>query len=346
MVMNVRAYFLGVILIAWTVPAHAQESISPAAITKSPAAGPVSARPSWRDRYTLGPGDILNFSLYSRPELDRTQVFVQPDGCISYLQAQDIRADGLTIDELRSKIEVELSKSYKNPLVSVIPFELHSKKYFILGKVVDKGAFSMDRPTTILEAVAKARGIETGLFEQNTVELADLPRSFLVRGNRRMKVDFEKLFFEGDLTQNIELEPGDYLYFASANTNEVYVLGSVAAPGVQGFSPKMTVISAISQRQGFTKDAYREHVLVVRGSLNQPKVFVINADDILHGKAPDFPLQPKDIIYVSDHPWRLADELLDTAISAFIQSAVTTWTSGSVGPFITSPIIPSADIHD
>jgi len=160
-----------------------------------------------------------------------------------------------------------------------------------------------------------------------------------------LKVDFEKLFFEGDMTQNIELEPGDYLYFASANTNEVYILGSVNSPGVQGFTPKMTVISAITEREGFTKDAYREHVLVVRGSLNQPKVFVINTDDILHGKAEDFRLEPKDIVYVSDHPWELADELLDTAISAFIQSAVTTWTSANIGPFITSPIIPSVEIR-
>jgi len=346
MVMKASVFFFGIVVALGIDHASAQDAKSPAASTNAPAAHPVSAPTSWRDKYTLGPGDILNFSLYGRPELDRTQIFIQPDGCISYLQAQNIHADGLTIDELREKMEAELGKSYKNPLVSVTPLELHSKKYFILGKVVDKGAFSMDRPTTILEAVAKARGIETGLFEQNTVELADLPRSFLVRGHQRMNVDFEKLFFEGDLTQNIELEPGDYLYFASANTNEVYVLGSVAAPGVQGFSPKMTVISAITQRQGFTKDAYREHVLVVRGSLHQPKVFVINTDDILHGRAPDFLLEPKDIIYVSDHPWRLADELLDTAISAFIQSAMTTWTSGSIGPFITSPIRPSADIHD
>ncbi len=344
--MKLEALFCGFFLALGLVPVPAQETNAPTALTNAPTATPAPTVPSWRDRYTLGPGDILNFSLYGRPELDRSQIFIQPDGCISYLQAQNIHADGLTIDELREKIEAELGKTYKNPRVSVAPFELHSKKYFILGKVVDKGAFSMDRPITILEAVAKARGIETGLFEQNTVELADLPRSFLVRGNKRLKVDFEKLFFEGDLSQNIELEPGDYLYFASANTNEVYVLGSVNSPGVQGFTPKMTVISAISEREGFTKDAFREHVLVVRGSLNEPKVFVIDADDILHGRAPDFPLEPKDIIYVSDHPWKLADDLLDTAISAFIQSAVTTWGSASFGPFITRPILPHTEIHD
>ncbi len=342
--MKLSPALLGVLLLSGPIPLGAQSTNAPSSSTNAPTANTDPASASWRERYTLGPGDILNFSFYGRPELDLTEVFIQPDGCVSYLQAQNIHAGGLTIDELREKIETELAKNYKNPRISVTPFELKSKKYYILGKVVDKGAFSMDRPITILEAVAKARGIETGLFEQNTVELADLPRSFLVRGSKRMKVDFEKLFFEGDMSQNIELEPGDYLYFASANTNEVYVLGSVNSPGIEGFTPRMTIISAISQREGFTADAYREHVLVVRGSLNSPKVFVVNVDDIVHGRAPNFPLEPKDIVYVSDHPWKFADQLLDIAISAFVQSAVTSWTSANVGPFITSPILPTVQI--
>ncbi len=341
--MKLGTMLVGILMVGW-MPLAAQQTNAVPLSAKAPAANTDPASASWRERYTLGPGDILNFGFYGRPELDLNEVFVQPDGCVSYLQAQNIHASGMTIDELREKIQAELAKNYKNPRISVTPFELKSKKYFILGKVVDKGAFSMDRPITILEAVAKARGIETGLFEQNTVELADLPRSFLVRGNKRLKVDFDKLFFEGDMSQNIELEPGDYLYFASANTNEVYVLGAVNSPGVEGFTPRMTIISAISEREGFTHDAYREHVLVVRGSLNAPKVFVVDVDDILHGRAPNFPLEPKDIVYVSDHPWKLADELLDVAISAFVQSAVTSWTSANIGPFITNPIFPSVEI--
>lgn len=59
---------------------------------------------SWRQRYLLGPGDILNFSFYGRSELTREAVFVQPDGTISYLQAQGIVAEGRTIDELRAAV--------------------------------------------------------------------------------------------------------------------------------------------------------------------------------------------------------------------------------------------------
>jgi protein involved in polysaccharide export with SLBB domain len=313
-------------------------AVPAAPLAASPASTPAKnsekeeKKVSWRDRYTLGPGDILNFGLYGRPDLERNELFVQPDGTISYLQVQNIKASGLTIDELRAAIEARLSQYYKQARLIISPVELRSKKYYILGKVVDNGAFNMDRPTTILEAVARSRGIETGLFEQNTVELADLERSFMVRNGKRMKVDFQKLFFEGDMKQNLEIEPGDYLYFPSANTNEVYVLGEVTAPGIQGFTPRLTVVAAISRRQGFTKDAYREKVLVVRGSLQKPELIVVNTDAILKGREPDFLLKPKDIVYVNPHPWKFAEELTEAAVSAFLQSAVTTYTGQKIIP--------------
>ena len=295
---------------------------------------------SWRKHYTLGPGDILHFAFYNRPELARNDVFVQPDGTISYLQAVGVRADGRTIDELRDEINRILGAHYRHPAVMIFPWELRSKRYFILGKVIDNGAYPMDGPTTILEAVARSRGIETGLFEQNTVELADLPRSFLMRGNRRMPVDFEALFFEGDLSQNIELEPNDFLYFPSSNTNEVYVLGEVALPGVLGFTANSSVISVISQRGGFTDDAFRGRVLVIRGSLQEPERFVIDLNAVLSGDAPDFRLEPKDIIYVSSRPWRLAEDLVDTAVETFLQSMTASWTSRNIGPLIDEHVLP------
>lgn len=296
---------------------------------------------AWQERLTLGPGDTVNLSLFGRPDYTRNEVPVGPDGRISYLDAVDVLAMGRTIDELRAALDAELSKSYRNARTIVTPAVLRSKQYFILGKVVDKGAFTLDRPLTIIEAVARARGLETGLFQQNTVELADLPRSFLVRHGQRMKVDFEKLFQQGDLSQNIQLEPDDYLYFPSSNTNEVYVLGAVTAPGVQGFTPNATVVSMVTTRGGFGPKAYLDRVLVVRGSLTSPQTFVVNVHKVLNAKAPDFPLEPKDIVYVSEKPWARAEELLDIAMRSFVQAMAAGWAGNNMGPYITAPLIPS-----
>jgi hypothetical protein len=65
----------------------------------------------------------------------------------------------------------------------------------------------------------------------------------------------------------------------------------------------------------------------------------VDTSDILAGKAPDFQLQPKDIVYVSLSPWIKAQEIFDTAAYAFIQSFVVTTTTRKIEPLTTSPWI-------
>jgi protein involved in polysaccharide export with SLBB domain len=321
----------------------------PAAESTSPPAGAVvpagktnvslsvtapTQRPDWQQRLTLGPGDVLNFLLFEFPETARTEVAVGPDGRISFLQAREILATGLTIDGLRAKMDEALAKYYQNPRTIITPVAFHSKKYFMLGAVANKGVYSLDRPLKIIEAIARAGGLETGLYAARTVELADLQRSFVVRDGQRVPVDFERLFQRGDLSQNITVQPDDYLYFALASANEIYVLGEVMMPGVQVFAAKPSAISAIAFGGGFTKRAFKSRVLVVRGSLDHPQTFVVDTAAILAGKAPDFKLQPRDIIYVGRNPWVAAAEVVDMAAKAFVQSATVSATTLHMPAFI------------
>jgi protein involved in polysaccharide export with SLBB domain/capsular polysaccharide biosynthesis protein len=297
-------------------------------------------RAAWQDRLTLGPGDLLDISLFGRPELTRTNVVVGPDGRISYLQIQDFAASGLTVDELRSQFDTELRKYYLGARTIIIPVSFNSKKYFILGRVANEGVFVLDRPLTIIEAVARAGGLRTGMFERNLAEMADLGRSFLVRHGQRVPIDLGRLFYAGDLAQNLALEPNDYLYFAPIMLEEIYVLGEVLAPGIVGAGPGMSLIKAISSRGGFTPRAYQKRILVVRGSLQQPETFAVDAPPILAGRTPDFRLKPRDIVFVNERPWIKVEELLDIAIQSFIEAAVTTWAGSNIDPIITSPILP------
>jgi protein involved in polysaccharide export with SLBB domain len=309
---------------------------------------PDNARASWQHRFTLGPGDILDISMLNPDEADtksplinvRQQVAVSPDGRITYLQAQDVVVAGFTIDEVREKLNKELGNYYRLPHVVVTPVSIRSKKYFILGSVVRKGEFSLERPMTLIEAIANAGGLETGVFERNTIEIADLSHSFMVRDGKRLPLDFEKLFQQGDLKQNIPIEPNDYIYFASASANEIYVLGQVNNPGVMPFLPNASVLTAITARGGFTLRAFKARVLIVRGSLKRPETFVVDTAKIIDAKQTDFRLQPRDIVYVATKPWARAEELLDTATSTFMQSVIVTYTGDKIGPFLKGVITP------
>ncbi len=289
---------------------------------------------SWRARFELGPGDVINFSLYGRPELDRPGFRIAPDGTISYLEAQNIKVAGLTLDEARLAIEKGLSATFRSPRVIITPQEVGSKRYTILGKVVNRGVVTLERPITLVEAIANAGGIETGLFEKNTIELADLERSFISRNGQRLPVDFRRLLHDGEMSRNIDVEPNDFIYIASNISNDYYVLGAVNNPGVQGLTPDASVISAISRRSGLTQRAWADKVLVIRGSFDKPQTFVVNVKNILAAKEADFRLQPKDIVFVAERPWIEAEDILKSALNAFVTSATSSWINLNVDPIL------------
>ena len=281
-------------------------------------------RGEWQKRLTLGPGDVLTFHLFGAPELTREEVPVGPDGRVSYLEAENVMAAGLTVDELRAKLDEALGKVRRAPQTFVTPVAYHSKKYYVLGNVTQKGVFPLDRPITVIEAVARAKGFESG--GNDAVEATDFSRSFVSRGGKRLPVDFEKLFVKGDLSQNVALEPDDYLYFPTGSAGQVYVLGEVRAPGAAPCDAGTSVLSVVAARGGFTDRAWTQRVLVVRGGMNKPELFKVDAADALKGRAANFALKAGDLVFVNNRPWIRGEELLDRAASAFVESAVITWT--------------------
>jgi protein involved in polysaccharide export with SLBB domain len=308
-----------------------------------PAPAPISAAPSgaaalapWQQKLTLGPGDVIDVSIYSQADSQRGGIVIGPDGRINYLQATDVTATGLTIDELRAKLEAALQPFHRMPRVVIVPTGFHSKKYFILGNVMQRGAFTLDRPTTLLEAVAKAHGFMSSAQRGTFSLLSDLSHAFLVRKQQdgefaREPVDFEGLFVRGELQHNLHLQPDDYLYFPPQDLQEIYVLGEVRGPGVISFVTDLTVLGAIAMKGGFTETSYRQKVLVIRGSLDKPETFVIDVSETLRAVAPDFRLQARGIVYVSRQPWAKAEQLLKAASSDFVRAATVSWTGRQIG---------------
>lgn len=287
--------------------------------------------PAWQTRYTLGPGDTLDFSIYDRPELLRKNVQIAPDGTVSYLQAVAVRAKGLTLDQLRKKIEAELAK-YQEAKVIISPVNIVSKDITVMGRVQKPGTFTLDRPTTILEALSLAQGIQNGTIRGSSYELADFDRSFVARKGRKLNVDLGKLYYEGDFSQNAFLEPDDYIYIASNLQNEIYVIGNVNNPGRRKMPVKMTASQAIAEAGGFDKYAWKKKVLLIRGSIHDPETQIIDLKDILEGKRRDVKLENKDIIFVNKRPFDMLERVLDTAVITYLQTVSAQATNQEYNP--------------
>ena len=66
------------------------------------------------------------------------------------------------------------------------------------------------------------------------------------------------------------------------------------------------------------KVSHGSHVAIVRGSLTQPVVTLVDCDAILHGKAPDVALEPRDIVYVPDSPYKTISRYVDMILNSFV----------------------------
>ena len=275
--------------------------------------------PQWLQKpttaYTLGPGDKVELEILGETGT-RTETFVTPDSKVYFDLLPGIDVAGKSTQQLQGELEAQLTKYYKQPQVAVTLREAVSQRVWVLGRLNAPGIYSIKQPMRVLDAVSQAGGLFTSRFTGTTEELADLKHSFMIRGGRTLPVDFEKLIREGDLSQNIYLEPNDYLYLPSSLTNEVYVLGAVAEPRPVGFMNDMNLMGALGRGLGISPGADLTHVSIIRGSLTNPKIATVNALEILNGKATNVRLEPGDIIYVpgsgSISPAGLAHEAVNT----------------------------------
>jgi len=218
------------------MPGKARAGADPL-VAPTSAASPAQAatgeiRPGYGEvPYRLGAGGVITLSLYGKPEFARPPVSIGPDGTISYLSATGFPVRGITLDEAMQAVEKALSNYYRAPRVVIVPVQLVSKSYTIMGMIKLSCVFPLDQPLTLLEALARSGGTVSGLFDRRYVDLADLERSFIIRDGRKFPVNFRKLLLEGDLSQNIPLAPRDLI--ASALANDDYVLGAVCKPGAR-----------------------------------------------------------------------------------------------------------------
>lgn len=283
------------------------------------------------DLFTLGPGDQLQIEMTGNVS-SRTQVQVGPDGKIYFNVLPGLDVWGLTLAQTKALLEKHLSKYFNAPQVELSLRSVGSKYVWLLGRLNRPGVYPISGPMTLLESLALAGGTARSASQVSSEELADLRHSFIVRQGRFLPVDFYRLLHDGDTSENIYLEPNDFVYVPSALNQEVYILGAVRSPRAMAYVDGMTLVTAISGSTGpvqihlfdntrpgpMAKNAYLSHVAIVRGSLTEPQIAVVDLGAIVRGKAPDVRLEPGDIIYVPNSPYTTLTRYLNLIVNTFV----------------------------
>ncbi len=255
-------------------------------------AGAVLPRLAWAKEYIIGAADVIAISVLDNKDLD-TVVTVNPGGKITVPLIGDIQAAGLTVSELTNRLTQLLSDKVKSPQVSVSLREVNSYRIFFLGRVGRPGILSSKSEVTLLQALSMAGGIQEG---------ADLAMSYVARGKDRLPVDFVKLLRQGDLSQNITLQPEDTVVVPDNPQNVIYVTGEVRQPGMLSFvkEREWTAMKAVAAVGGFTQFAGKGRAYLIREGSGGRTTIPIDFNDLMKkseaGK--DVPLIPGDILVV------------------------------------------------
>lgn len=294
--------------------------------------------------FVLGPGDHVELEILGRTGT-RTTTFVCPDGKIYFDLLNGLDVWGLTLAETKDLLEKELAKYYQKPQVSVLLTSVESKRVWILGRLNKSGVYPLSGPMSVIEAISRAGGLFTSRFSGTTEELADLNHSFLIRHGEMLPVNFQRLLRAGDTSQNIYLEPDDFIYLPSSLSSQVYVLGAVRGPRPVGFVDNMSLTTAISKAMGLTPEAQLSHIAIVRGSLAEPKIAIVDYRAILAGRATDVRLEARDIVYVPVSPYSTIERYAHLITDTFVRTVAANegghaGSSNFGGVNVSNPILP------
>ena len=259
-------------------------AVSSPAQASSPAPQPPELQPASNPLESLGMGDMVRVTVFRNPDLT-TEARVTERGTIVFPMLGEIRVAGLTPSQASAQIAQKLrdGRFVVNPEVTVSIAQVNSRQVSVLGNVNKPGRYPLDSVNVKLtDVLATAGGVgPTG---------ADIVTIVSAGNGKKADVDLAAMFRNGDLTKNVDLQPGDTIYVHRAPM--VYVYGEVQKGGAYRLEPNMTVMQAIALASGITpRGTERGIKLTRRDAAGSVKKIDVSLTD---------PVQSDDVIYIRE----------------------------------------------
>lgn len=156
------------------------------------------------EEFVIGTGDVLAISVWKETEISRS-VPVRPDGRISLPLIGELQASGKTPKQLESEIKTKLKDFVSEPEVTVIVQEIKSQKFNVLGMVIKPGSYPLNKPMTILDAIALCGGFRDFAKQKDIYVL----RATADGKQVRLPFNYKDVVKGRNATQNVELESND-----------------------------------------------------------------------------------------------------------------------------------------
>ena len=227
--------------------------------------------------YVLGPGDVLVVDVYGASR-ESLQLKVSPEGDVYVPEFGPIQVSGLQISAAKNRIRARLGKYFQSSDIRVTLGQTRSIQINVLGEVRVPGTYTLSSLSTVYHALYLAGGI-SGLGTLRNIKLYR-------QGKLVTVVDVYQFILSGRLAGNVRLEDNDVIQVGPYD-RLVSISGKVKRPMRYELKDGESLETLVRYAGGFSSDAYKQSIRVLRNSEAMRNVFNVEEFDFSSFKLSD-----------------------------------------------------------
>lgn len=233
--------------------------------------------------YTLGAGDAVYVDVWGASH-NSFQSTVSPDGTILIEGFGPVSVGGLTVEQANARLRSQLGARYQNSKIRLTVGQTKTIIVNVMGEVNVPGTYTLSAFSTVFNALYMAGGIS---------EIGTLRNIKVYRNNREIStVDVYDYILNGRQTGNVRLADNDVI-IVGPYEGLVNITGKVKRPMYYEMKKTESVGALINYAGGFTGDAYKKSVRIIRKAGTQYSVYNVNEFDMAK-----FPVSDEDSVSV------------------------------------------------
>lgn len=226
--------------------------------------------------YRLGPGDEVIIDIWGASETTIRQT-ISPEGTILVSGLGPVQLSGMTVKDANSYLQREFSKIYSgisgsdpNSQIKLTLGDIRTIQINIMGEVTVPGTYTLSSFSSVFHALYRAGGVN---------RIGSLRSIKVIRNGQTVAdVDVYDYIMKGKMKDDIRLQEGDVI-IVSPYESLVEIKGKVKRPMFYEMKPTETVATILKYAGGFTGDAYKKAVRIIRKSGREHQVYNVDEMD-------------------------------------------------------------------
>ena len=206
--------------------------------------------------YVLGPGDQVVIDIYGASQKTLVHT-ISPEGTITVDGVGPVQVSGLSVAAAQDKIRRSVGSHYSTSSVRLTVGQTRTIMINVMGEVKTPGTYHLSSFATVFHALYMAGGIN----DLGTLRNVKVYRN----GHLVTVVDIYEYILNGRLAGNIRLQDNDVIQVDPYECL-VGITGNVKRPMFYEMRRTETVGTLLKYAGGFTGDAYKKSVRLVRQS--------------------------------------------------------------------------------